>query len=110
MHPDFRAVGADAVTITLPDVNGLRNDAVEHEIASVGGRAGSGKLRGIAAKMGPDPAAAVVRTGGGSEPVAGRDQIDRIVGAHEAGNERRRRMMEYFFRSAGLHDAARIDH
>ena len=37
-------------------------------------------------------------------------ELDRIVGAHESGDERGRRAMEDLLRCAVLHDPARVEH
>ena len=106
VNPDVGAARAHAVAPALPDVDRLRDHpGDEKPVADLRRRR---KPRGVAAEVRAQPGTGpAVR---GCVPTrSGADDVERVVGAHEPGDERTRRPHEDLLGRAELLDAARID-
>ncbi len=110
VHPHFGAARTDAITITLPDVERLRDDARQKQ--RVGGV--RGPRRGTSLAASPRKLCAHRATGaacarGHQRAVRALDEVEPVVGSHESGDECRRRPVEDLFRRAALDDASGVD-
>ena len=113
VNPDVGIVGAHPIPVALPDVHRLCHDSGQNQIAQCGSIRNTGGRRKpcrVAAKMDSN---ALLR--GGIQPdgleraISGKQDVERVVGAHESGHESRRRTVKDFLGRADLHNPPGVD-
>ena len=114
MRPGVCAVGAHAIPIALSDVERLDDVSLQSQIRVTVRTAGRVDPRDVAAEMRchrlAGRAGRAVGARGAETAIVATGQFDRVVRAHETGNERRRRLMENLLGRRVLDHVTGVEH